>query len=207
MVSIEEAKAYYRGADPAHDFEHVLRVLDLAEKMGAAEGADMEILRTAALLHDTARGQEEQGIEHAQASAHLAKGILGDKGWKMDRIERVAEAILSHRFRGGPAPATLEAKILYDADKLDAMGAIGIARAYAVAGQRRQRLWVALEEVALDLGQENPTEHTPLHEYRMKLSKLVETLHTPMAKEIAAPRYRFMADFFQRLEAEIRGEV
>lgn len=207
MVSIEEAKAYYRGAGPAHDFEHVLRVLALAEKIGAAEGADMEVLRTAALLHDTARGQEEQGIEHARASAELAKGILGDKGWKRERIERVAQAILSHRFRGGPAPATLEAKILYDADKLDAMGAIGIARAYAVAGQRGQRLWAAPEGVALDLGQNNPNEHTPLHEYRMKLSKLIETLHTPTAKEIAVPRHRFMADFFHRLEEEMRGKV
>lgn len=205
-VSVEEAREYYRGTDSAHDFDHVLRVLALAERIEAAEGADLEILRAAVLLHDIARGHEEEGIDHAQASAEKAKRILREKAWEEERIERVAEAILSHRFRAGPAPESLEAKILYDADKLDAIGAIGVARAYAVAGKRGQRLWAALDDVGEDLAQENATDHTPVHEFRKKLSKLVETLHTQMAKKIAAERHRFMEDFFRRLEAEARGE-
>lgn len=200
MISIEEARHYYTGRDPAHDFDHVLRVLRVAERIGQAEGGDLEVLRAAALLHDVARGEEG---DHAQRAAERAREIL--RGHAPKRVEQVVEAIRSHRFRGGPAPNSLEARILYDADKLDAMGAIGVARAYAVAGQRRQHLWAPLAEVSEDLAQENPTEHTPVHEFRMKLAKLAGTLHTQTAKKIAAERHRFMEDFFQRLEAEARG--
>ncbi|MBI2845807.1 MAG: HD domain-containing protein [Chloroflexi bacterium] len=206
MISVEEAKAYYEGTDPAHDFEHVLRVLALAEKIGAEERADLEVLRAAVLLHDIGRGDEERGLDHAQTSADMARSILAAKGWPEDRIERVREAILSHRFRAGPEPLTLEARILYDADKLDAIGAIGIARAYAVAGKYGQRLWAEMPP-GYSLGRENLSgEHTPNFEYILKLRLLKDNLFTITARRIAAERHRFMVDFFQCLEGEIRGE-
>ena len=135
MIEVEEARQYYTDCDAAHDFDHVLRVLALAERIGQAEGAAMEIVRAAALLHDVARAEEERtGACHAKVGAEQARQILA--GHPADKVEAVAQAIASHRFRSNEVvPQTLEAKVLYDADKLDAIGAIGIARAYALADE------------------------------------------------------------------------
>jgi uncharacterized protein len=138
MITIQEARQHYEGADAAHDFDHVLRVLALAERLARSEGADLEVVRAAALLHDVARGQE---ADHAQAGAELARRLLA--GQPAERVEAVAHAIAAHRFRTGPAPQTLEAQVLHDADKLDAIGAIGVARAFARGGHEGPRCRLA----------------------------------------------------------------
>ena len=213
MITIEQARAYYSDAGAAHDFEHVLRVLRLAERIGEAEGADMEILRTAVLLHDVARAAEERGGPcHAEAGAERAREILA--GYPVDKVEAVANAIATHRFRNSrTAPQTLEAQILYDADKLDAIGAIGIARAYAIAGHRGQRLWArvphayAQRHVGETRGDMADKEHTPVHEYVFKLSRLKDSLFTATARAIATNRHNYMVRFFERLEHEVKGEL
>jgi uncharacterized protein len=211
MITIEEARAYYPGEDAAHDFDHVLRVLRLAERIGIAEGADMEVLRAAVLLHDVARADEDRGgCCHAEAGATRARAILSRQ--PPDKIEAVARAIATHRFRNSGVPETLEARILYDADKLDAIGAIGVARAYAIAGRRAQRLWASVpaeyaQRSILDGRQDLAnSEHTPVHEFVFKLSRLRNTLFTPTARAIAAQRHAYMVQFFQRLEQEVAGE-
>ena len=174
MIEIEEARQYYTDSDAAHDFDHVLRVLALAERIGQAEGADMEIVRAAVLLHDVARAEEERsGVCHAKAGAERARQILA--GQPADKLEAVAQAIASHRFRDKIAPQALEAKVLYDADKLDAIGAIGIARAYALAGKRGHRLWAEIPANA------QSTDYTPVHEFTFKLSRLKDALFTATA--------------------------
>ena len=203
MIQIEEARQYYTDSDAAHDFDHVLRVLTLAERIGQAEGAAMEIVRTATLLHDVARAEEERsGACHAKAGAERARQILA--GHPADKVESVAQAIASHRFRDQVIPQTLEAKVLYDADKLDAIGAIGIARAYALAGRRGQHLWA--ETPAGSLGESQSTDYTPVHEFIFKLSRLKEALFTTTARQIAKDRHRYMVEFFARLEAEVQGK-
>ena len=205
MITVEEARKYYAGADAAHDFDHVLRVLALAERIGRAEGADMEVLRAAVLLHDVARAEEERtGVCHAKAGAQRAREILA--GRPPQKVEAVAEAIAAHRFRDEVTPQSLEAKVLYDADKLDSIGAIGVARAYALAGKRGQRLWAP---VPPDYNGEDadPNEHTPVHEFVFKLSRLKDTLFTTTARRIAEGRHRYMVAFFRRLEREVRGEL
>jgi uncharacterized protein len=213
VISIEEAQRHYDEADSAHDFDHVLRVLRLAERIGVAEGADMEILRTAVLLHDIGRVDEiRDGVCHAQAGADKARQILAD--WPSDKLEAVAHAIATHRFRNDAAPQSLEAKILCDADKLDCIGATGVARAYAIAGLMGQRLWGKVKPEYLQVRWENKalargdlsSNHTPVHEFAFKLSRIKDTLFTMTAKEIAEERHRFMAQFFTRLEAEVKGE-
>jgi uncharacterized protein len=212
MITIDEARGYYQGTDAAHDFEHVLRVLRLAERIGAAEGADMEVLRAAALLHDVARAAEHAGGPcHAQAGAERAREIL--RGHDAARVEAVARAIASHRFRSGEPPESLEARILFDADKLDAMGAIGIARAYALAGAMGQRLWAEVpgEYLARSRG-DSRTDfaadgHTPVHEYVFKLARLKDTLFTATARRLAEGRDAFMAEFFRRLASEVAGDL
>ncbi len=183
-LTVEEARAYYTGSDGAHDFDHVLRVLALAERIGKAEGADMEVLRAAALLHDLARAEEMRGgPDHAQAGAQRAREVLAH--WPKEKAEAVVQAIAAHRFRGKVTPQTLEAKILYDADKLDSIGAIGIARAYILSG--------GLDDAPL--------------EFEVKLKKVKDTLFTETAKAMAEERHRYMMGFFSRLKAEEEGRA
>jgi uncharacterized protein len=203
MITIEEARCYYESADAIHDFDHVLRVLALAERLAVAEGADLEIVRAAALLHDVARGQADRmAVDHAQAGAEIARRLLA--GHSEKKVEAVAHAIASHRFRSGPAPQTIEAMVLHDADKLDAIGAIGVARAFAYGGHEGQRLWAEVPD-GYQESAETRLEHTPVHEFRMKLTRIQERLLTVSARQLAAGRHTYMVAFFERLEQEVHG--
>ena len=213
-ISIQQARQHYHDADSAHDFDHILRVLALAERIGTAEGADMEVVRTAALLHDVGRPEEErEGRCHAEAGAEKARSILSD--WPPEKVDAIAHAIASHRYRGDEAPRTLEARVLFDADKLDSIGAVGIARAYVVGGLQGQRLYAEVDSQHMeDLVQNRsqarhngPADHTPVHEFAFKLSRIKDMLFTTTAKRIAEERHRFMREFFDRLERESRGEL
>ena len=205
MITLEGARRLYDGADAAHDFDHVLRVLALAERIAQAEGADVEIVRAAALLHDVARAETAgTGECHAQAGAERAREVLC--GHPPGRVEAVAHAIAAHRFRGSLAPATLEAQVLFDADKLDAIGAVGIARAYAVGGQRNSRLWADVSPDYTEGDLSNERDHTAVHEFVFKLSRLTDGMHTETGRAIAQERHAYMVAFFQRLDQEVRGE-
>jgi uncharacterized protein len=208
MITVEEARRHYEEADAVHDFDHVLRVLTLAERIGQAEAADLSIVRAAALLHDVGREQAEAaGNDHAASAADRAREILS--GQPPAKVEAVAHAIASHRFRAGPQPATVEARVLFDADKLDAIGAVGVARAFAYGGARGQRLWAPAESVDVARWQEegdDPETHTPAHEFIVKLSRLKDRLFTRTGRAIAEERHVYMVSFFDRLDAEVRGE-
>jgi uncharacterized protein len=197
MLGIEQARALYQATgDATHDFDHVLRVYRLAERIGQAEGADMAVLRTAALLHDIARADEDAGQvpDHALEAAVRVQAILA--GQPSPFVQAVAHAIETHRFRADRPPQTLEAKVLYDADKLDAIGAVGIARAFAYGAYRGQRLWAAPDG----------GEHTAVKEFVVKLSRVKDHLLTQTARHIAEERHAFMVEFFERMAAEVAGE-
>jgi uncharacterized protein len=200
MITVEQARALYAEGDAAHDFDHVLRVTTLAVKLAEAEGADVEIVRTAALLHDIGLDNGRRG--HEEAAAQRAYQVLADQ--PQDKVEAVVQAIRSHRFRAGPPPQTLEAKCLFDADKLDAIGAIGVGRAFAYSGAIGQRLWGQVPE-----GYEEHTggEHTPVHEFIVKLAKIKDRLTTQTGRRIGQGRHDFMVAFFERLDAEVTGEA
>lgn len=207
MISVGEARSLYDGADTVHDFDHVLRVLRLAERLARAEGAELAIVRAAALLHDLGRREAEAaGADHARVAADRARKILGDL--PSEQVEAVAHAIAAHRFRTDPQPATPEAEVLFDADKLDAIGAIGVARAYAYAGAHGQRLWAPTESVDLDRWREqgdDPDAHTPVHEFVVKLSRIKNRLFTATGRRIASERHETMVHFFERLTKEVEG--
>lgn len=209
MLSIGEAKTYYRGAESGHDFDHARRVLALAERLARAEGAEVEIVRAAALLHDITRAEEDagRGGDHAQTAAARAREILVARGIPAERAAAVAHAIAAHRFRGTVTPQTLEAQILFDADKLDSIGAIGIARAYAISGVLNQRLWSAIAPDAAATREQHNASHTAPAEFVVKLSKVRERLFTKTARQIAEGRHAFMAGFFARLEREVQGDL
>jgi uncharacterized protein len=208
VISVDEARRYYPPpADPAHDFDHVLRVTALAERIARAEGADVEVVRAAALLHDIARG-DSSGRDHAEVAVERVYLILAHQ--PPEKVEAVVQAIRQHRFRAGPAPDTLEARCLFDADKLDSIGAIGVARAFAYSGVIGQRLW---DEIAPDYaerfesGASRPAEHTAHHEFAVKLSRLRDRMTTDAGRAIAEERHAMMAAFFDRLAREMRGEA
>jgi uncharacterized protein len=211
MPSLERVRPYYASADPVHDFDHILRVLALAERIGPAEGADMEILRAAVLLHDAsgaAPDDREGRTTHQHASAEIAREVLLAEGWPEERIAAVQHCIRAHRFRGNEAPHSLEAKILFDCDKLDVLGAIGVARTVAYAALAGEPLTGAPSEKFLATGEKEPGEpHTPYHEFIFKLSRIRDRLHTPTARALAADRHRYLADYFDRLTLEVKGEV
>lgn len=212
MISVDEARRLYSDNDSAHGFDHVLRVTRLAERLAAEEGADLEIVRTAALLHDIARAEQERtGTNHAELGAQRARAILA--GNPPERVDAVAAAIEQHRFRVDNPPDTLEAQVLYDADKLDAIGAVGVARAYAYGGQSQQRLWAEVEPSyaaqsadAVERSLANG-EHTPVHEFVFKLARLKDRMLTESGRRMAAERHDYMVAFFARLEQEVRGIV
>ena len=206
MISIDFARSLYPAdADSAHDFDHVLRVVHLADRIVQAEGADRDIVHVAALLHDI--GLDEGRAGHETSAAIRAKDILNAQGYDETFCNAVAHAIESHRFRSGPTPQTLEAQVLFDADKLDAIGAIGIARAFAFGEHRGQKLWgeVAPDYVDRPEGAD-PHEHTAVHEFHVKLSKIKDRMFTPTGKRLAEERHAFMVTYYEQLDQEVRGE-
>ncbi len=191
---IEKTRDFARSffdREGTHGFKHVERVFNLCMKLGREEGADLEILALAALLHDVARPLEEAGKvkDHAVEGARIARRFLRSMGYPEERIEAVAHAIEAHRFSRGPKPRTLEAKILSDADKLDAIGAVGIARVFMYSGEHGR-------------GIKDSIEH--FHE---KILKLRELMYTDSGKKIAKDRHEYTIKFLERLTREINGEI
>ncbi len=210
MPTIEQARAWYTQSDAVHDFEHVLRVLQTAEKLAQIEGADLEIVRAAALLHDaegTTPGSEERANHH-HSSAEFAGQVLAEEGWPPERIAAVQHCIRAHRFRDTrEPPATIEAKILFDADKLEVIGAIGVVRAVAYATLAGEPVYAEPSRHFLETGQEEPGEpHSAYHEYLFKLRKIKDRLFTRTARAVASERDAYIAGFFVQLGAEMRGE-
>jgi uncharacterized protein len=210
MPTIEQARAWYADADPVHAFDHILRVYALAERLGALEGADMEILRAAVLLHD-AQGSapnHEARLEHHLVSAEFAREVLAGENWPAERIRAVQHCIRGHRFRGtGEAPETVEARVLFDADKLDVLGAIGAARVIAYAALRNNPLYAQPSQHFLETGEKEPGElHSAYHEYLFKLRKIKDKLFTAAARQLAEERDVYLREFFERLGDEIEGK-
>lgn len=205
-----DARQLYTGDDAAHDFDHILRVARLGVRLAQAEGADAEIVRIAALLHDVpvpddGRSSGATRRTHHLAAADFARQFLLARGMATERVQNVVHSIEAHRFRDQSIqPSTLEAQCLYDADKLDSIGAIGVARVFAYAGHHGNRLWTEpLTASPPHAVRPQGANYTPVHEFVYKLQQLLATLHTPTAKQIGAERHAFMVAFFEQLDAEM----
>ena len=212
MPTIEQARAWYSQADPVHDFEHVLRVYRMAERLALAEGADLEIVRAAALLHDAQGsapgGEAAHRANHHHSSADFAESFLKSEGWPEERIAAVLHCIRAHRFRyQSEPPQTLEARILFDADKLDVLGAIGAVRTVIYAVLDGKPVYGEPSGHFLQTGEEEPGElHSSYHEFLFKLSKIKDRLFTPTARALAEARHAYLVDFYEELRAEMKGE-
>lgn len=191
-----------------HDYDHTLRVMKNAELLLAQEPeADGEILRFAALLHDCARPEEHNSkgeVCHAQRGAEIALELMLDQGLPPDFCQAVAEAVRAHRYRDGIVPDTPEGKILFDADKLDSLGAVGLGRAFLFAGSCGARVHNTAEEALA--GEAYGVEDTAYREYLVKLRHLPAAMLTPAGRRLGEERLKFMTAFFERLDAEISSK-
>jgi len=203
----EKALALLDGARGSHDWDHTLRVLRLCEHMGPQEGADMLVLRIAALLHDIGRSRQDAAngaLCHGQEGAAMAEPILAGMALDACRKANVLHSIRAHRFRGGCPPQTVEARVLFDADKLDAIGAVGVARAYLFAGEVGARLHNPNHDISGTKAYSS--EDTGYREYKVKLCKIRDRVLTETGKQLAQARHLFMEQFFERFIAETEGE-
>jgi len=173
----------------AHAYDHVKRVHSIAMEIGRELRADLRVLGAAALLHDVGRFREEDtGISHSKLSGDMGEGILRELEYTDAEIQGVKEAIRTHRFSEDLTPTSLEGEILSDADKLDAMGAIGVFRAIAQA---------AVENAGFDAF---------LKHADAKLLKLRDLMHTKTAREMAEERHKVLQSFVEELCRELRDE-
>jgi uncharacterized protein len=192
---------------PSHGWDHVSRVVLLALKIGKKEKADLFIVEVAALLHDIARGEEDasQGrVCHAARGAEVASEFLRTIGLSESEIKKIAHCISSHRYRGSAVPLTKEAKVLFDADKLDSIGAIGIGRAFLFAGEVGARLFNG--DIDIHQTEAYSEEDTAYREFMVKLRHVKTTLQTREGKRLAQGRHDFMEQYFKRLKEEALGK-
>jgi uncharacterized protein len=189
--------------DGAHDIGHVGRVFAGAMRIHASEGGDGEVLAAAVLLHDCVSVEKNSPLR-AQASrlaAEKASDILAGLGWERQRIRACAHAILAHSFSAGVVPETVEARILQDADRLDAIGMIGVARLFYIGGRMGSRLYdpsdPRAETRALD-DKQFAVDHFPA-----KLFKLADGFQTATGRAMAAERHRRLHLFRDLMLEEI----
>jgi len=211
MPTIKQARQWYEESDAVHGFDHVLRVLHLVERIGSEVGADAEVLQAAALLHDVADAAPGEGggrANHELTSADFARLVLLEEGWPENRIQAVEHCIRAHRYRSSETPQTLEAKLLFDADKLDVVGAFGVSRTLGYAQQAGQPAFAEPSERFLNNGEHETGEsHSAYHEYLFKLRRVADRLYSDPARRIAAERFKLLEAFFEQLAAEARGEA
>lgn len=202
------AQQCFQSAKGSHDWEHTERVLTLAGHIAQKEGADPDIVRLAAVLHDIGRSEEDQangGLDHAARGAKLARRILEQQGLRAEQVEAVVHCVAAHRFRKGPAPESLEAKVLFDADKLDSLGAVGIGRAFLFAGEVGAKLHNP--GVDVEKTEAYTVEDTAYREYMLKLRKIKDRILTAEGRRLAEERHAFMEEFFTRLNQEVDGTL
>ena len=193
-------------SDSAHDMQHVYRVLNNAIEIAKGEGnVNMDVLMTAALLHDVGRADEKHdpSADHAVTGGDRAYRLLKDEGYDHAFAEHVRQCIRTHRFRRNDPPASIEAKILFDADKLDVCGAVGIARTLMYSGAHDRPIYTTRPDGSISDGA-GDTEDSFFREYRFKLEGMYDRFLTQRGAELAKARQRAAADFYQALLEEVR---
>jgi len=168
--------------DPTHDFEHAKRVCSIAIHLAREEKADEDIVKAAALLHDVGYSIDEK--EHEKKSMEIAESLLGMTDFPKEKAKKVLECIREHRFSKSGKAMSLEAKILQDADRIDAIGAVGIARCFLWSGEHRKVLKDAIKH------------------FDEKLLKLKDVMNTQSGRRMAEDRHKFMLEFLEKLEDE-----
>lgn len=190
--------------DGSHDTSHLIRVWNNAKTIHAQEGGDLELIAAAVLLHDCVQVPKDSPLRMTASglAARKARAVLADLlEWDGARAEIVAEAIASHSFSAGLPPTSQEGRILQDADRLDAIGLIGIARCFYTAG----RLNTLLYDASGPRGErrELRDDRFALDHFPRKLLRLAGAFHTPTGQRLARERQGALERFYQGFLEEI----
>lgn len=182
----------FSGEGTGHDYYHIERVVKVAKKLAEDENADVFMVELAAWLHDLGDYKLNDGVNR---SAELISGFLLLENVEAEIIHKVIEIVSQVSFSKGNKPTSLEAMIVQDADRLDALGAIGIARCFAYGGKKGNEIY----------NPEHP-EETSIQHFYDKLLKLKDMMNTSAAKKIAEERHQFLENFLQQFYAEWKVE-
>lgn len=196
------------GDDGSHDRSHLFRVAANAMRIAKTEPeSDRRVLTAAVILHDCVAVEKDSPLrsQASRLAAARARGILSGMGWDQAVIERTAHAIEAHSFSAGIAAETLEARIVQDADRLDAIGAIGVARCFYVGGRMGSGLYDADDPAA----KARPLNDRAfaLDHFGAKLFQVAENFQTRTGQELADARARTMRAFVQAMLNEIGEEA
>lgn len=199
----EEVEKRMAKNDPAHDFEHVLRVYRNSQRICKTEKANSRLVLTAALLHDIVffKKSDKQSKTSSTKSSIEAKKILQKYDYTENEVKMIASAIETHSYSKDKTPKTLEGKILQDADRLDAIGAIGIARTFAVGGAENKSFYNKKDAFCF-ARKPNDKVWTVDHFYK-KLLLLESKMNTKAAKIEAKHRTKIIKKFLTDLKKEI----
>ena len=210
----EEMRVYVDGDTTGHDRHHAWRVFRVGRRLAAEEGADEEIVCAAALTHDLHRVVDD-GFVHPRETLPQIEAMLSTVGFPPDKLDAVLHCVAVHEeypFEATPEPVdTLEAAVVQDADNLDAIGAVGIARTFAFGGAHGNPLWNP--DADLEIG--SPTAETydkrdhsvcVIEHVHEKLLKLADAMNTDAGRAMARDRHEFLLAFVKRFEAEWHGK-
>jgi len=212
VTKYPEVEAYMKSClcDVAHDSEHVYRVLHYAlqiaeNEVSAGNEVDYDILIVACLLHDIARPEQfaDSKIDHATHGAKKAYDWLISNGYSKDFSDEIKNCIETHRFRSNNPPKSIEAKILFDADKLEVCGAIGIARTLLHNAHTMEPLYTINKKGIVRNG-EKDKQNSFMREYKYKLEKIYDKFYTEHGAKLAKKRKKVANDFYNALLAEVR---
>lgn len=202
----EIARLQCTGNGPAHDFLHVLRVTENARHIALAEQANLDVVLPAALLHELfnyPKGHPQSHLSGEVCARHAAT-ILRQHDYPTDLIDAICECIRVHAFSRGLMPTTIEGKVLQDADRLDAIGAIGIARCFATCTEMAVPFYQAEDPFCRH--REPDDRQWGLDHFYRKLLRIPDGLHTASARAIAVDRIRLMDAFLNQLKQELLDE-
>lgn len=188
--------------DPAHDFHHAMRVYRNAESICKVEAGDMDVVLVAALMHDVEvcpKGSAKSLLS-VDDRADVAREFLIDCGWQQDKIDKVCYCISTHTQ--GLTPSTIEGKILQDADRLDTLGAIGIARAFSISGSENRSFYNPEDPFHI-LERELCQRDWTLDHFFKELLRVKNSMHTLTARKLAQERTLFMWRFLKQMQKEI----
>ncbi len=209
MQKIEQliplVKPYYNTTDPAHDWPHIGRVIAMARKLAKGTNANIECLLAAVYCHDLVNLPKDhpQRKEASTLAAKEAAPLLRQAGFSEEEITLIQQAVIEHSFSKGLKPSSLEASIVQDADRLDALGAIGVLRCAAVNTQMKSSFYDPFDPFAEE--RELNDKSFMVDHYFVKLFKLPELMNTSQAKEEGMKRVEYMKKFLKELGTEIRG--
>ena len=201
----ERFLAEQAATDAVHDLAHVHRVVAAAKTLARAEGAQLDVVVPAAWLHDCVTLPKDHPDRHRASAlaAETAGAFLRDAGYPEVLISEVAHAVEAHSFSAGVEPRTVEAAVVQDADRLDALGAIGIARTFAVGGALGAALYDPVDPFPIDRPPDD--RRFVVDHFYAKLLGLADTMQTAAGRAEAEQRTAFLHTFLDRLRTEIEG--